>query len=338
MCTTEEKLYSDLSHVEYRLLDVLCSLSQLSVVKVSKEDLAKYCKVSLETIRRSLRGLEEKNLITTVRTKRNLGKYSYNVYQMISPSHTRVEVESEPSHTSVQSTAVPVSSTVDMLSVPDTTNKLEKTTSSLVRSGVRTKKILKKAVVIMNKWTDDDDIVGVGLFDNEVPASKKLPKASKRNPKTRNQRPHEDWTAWDVATEFSSRVYQVLPGLPFPVDTRKVWGGITNARKSSDSNPIIELEIMKMFFEDPWLVREGMDKPAAIAPRFLKMLSTHFNRALKNLKLPELDSQRLVPQNVTERASHVYASDGTQFDNSMFGRKMLREYEEALNGVSSHQS
>lgn len=332
MCTTSEKLDAKLSHLEFRIITSLCELAQNNEVQIEQKQLAALCATSTESIRRALRNLEIAGLLTTTRQRRNLGKLYKNMYTLCAPSHAQPSHTDEgysdsPSHTHVGSTAVLADSTVVLQSVTDTTNKLDNTSYYL--GGDRGSPLERKKTILVNTWNDDDDIAGFGLLEGELPASKKQPKASKRNPKTRHQRPQEDWTAMDVASEFSSRVYQTLPGLPIPVNTKKVWGALARMRKTSNSNAVIELEVLDMFFADPWLKASGMEYPQHIVGKFLKMMSTHFQQALRNLDLPELE-----PVSQTEDYSQtdefVYASDGTEFDNSMYGRRMLREHEEEL--------
>lgn len=323
MCTKEEKFFTPLSAAEYRLLDTLCLLSVKNVVKVSMAELARYTQSSEESIRRALRGLESKELIATTRTKRNLGKLSYNEYRMISPSHKNVGLTSPPhnlpSHKNVGSTAD--ISNIDIL-------KVNKTTSYLVPSGTKEEE-KRKSFILVNKWMDDEPVGGFGLFDDEIAAKTAGPKPSKRNPKTRHQRPKEEWTSADVASEFSSRVYQAIPGVPNLVNTEKVRGALAKMRKQFDSNALIELEIMKIFFEDPWLKSNGQDNPHFIAGRFLKMFTQHYDQALRNLGLPPRETP--TDQDVTvDVAEFVYASDGRRFDNSMPGRAALDRYEDKL--------
>ena len=326
MCTKEEKFFTPLSAAEYRLLDALCMLSVNNSVKASMAELARYTQSSEESVRRYLRGLESKELIATTRTKRNLGKLSYNQYTLIAPSHKNVGLSSPahnlPAHKNVGSTAdIADINDIDIL-------KVNKTTSYLVPSGTKGEE-KRKPFIVVNKWMDDDQVGGFGLFDDEIAAKASGPKPSKRNPKTRNQRPQEEWTAADVASEFSSRVYRAIPGVPNLVNTEKVRGALSKMRKEFDSNALIELEIMKMFFEDPWLKTQGQDNPQFIAGRFLKMFTQHYDQALRNLKLPPRDMPKDKDIEV-DVAEFVYASDGRRFDNSMPGRAALNRYEDKL--------
>lgn len=182
----------------------------------------------------------------------------------------------------------------------------------------------------MNKWQDDDNVGAFGLFDSEFAEKNAGPVVSKRDPKTRSKRPQAEWTAADVASEFSSRVYKVIPGVPNLVNTDKVRGALSRIRKQFDSNALIELELVKMFFEDPWLVREGSEKPQFITGRFLKMFTSHYDQALRNLGLPERQGPSEADTAYDGVSDFVYASDGRRFDNSMPGRLALAKYQERV--------
>lgn len=329
MCTAEEKFFTPLSAAEYRLLDVLCLLSKDSVASVSMEELARHTQSSEESVRRSLRGLESKQLVATTRTKRNLGKLSYNQYRMISPSHKNVEVESLPHNLPAHNN---VGSTADIDIAITTSDNLitNKTTSYLVPKGTKKRKEFK----VIGRWSEEDEVGGFGLFDSEIAEKSPSAKVSKRDPKTRSLRPQEEWTAADVASEFASRLYQAIPGVPNLVNTASVRGALAKMRKQYDSNALIELEIMKMFFEDPWVQSQGRDKPAFLAGRFLKMFANNFDQALQNLGMPARRAPSEKAVSSTPRVEFLYASDGEQFDNSMPGRMALERYEESLRRTS----
>ena len=325
MCTAEEKFFTPLSASEYRLLDVLCLLSKEGVVEVPMDKLASYTQSSEESVRRALRKLEQVNLVETVRRKRNLGKLSNNIYKMISPSHKNVE-NSEPPHNLPPHKNVGSTADIDIAITTSDNLITNKTTSYLVPKGTQRRKEFK----VIGRWSEEEEVGGFGLFDNELASKAPSAKVSKRDPKTRNLRPQEEWTAADVASEFASRLYKALPGIPNLVNTASVRGALARMRKQYDSNALIELEVMKMFFEDPWVQGQGRDKPAFLAGRFLKMFANNFDQALQNLGLPPRQGPSEKAVSSTPRAEFLYASDGEQFDNSMPGRLALERYEESL--------
>ena len=327
MCTAEEKFFTPLNASEYRLLDVLCTLSVNNVASPTMEELSRYAQSSEESIRRSLRKLETVGLIEVERTKRNLGKFSYNKYKLISPSHKNVGWQPEPSHKNVGSTA-----DIDIA----INNNIENKTTSYFRCEPAPSK--RKAVIVGRGWQDDDaELAGFGLFDDEVPASQKQAPVSKRSSKTRNQRPQEDWTALDIAAEFMSRIYDKLPGVSVPINTLQLQKIIAKNRKEYDLTPIIELELMRLFFDDYWFKNKAKFNPQFIKASFLKFYNSHLPVALDNLGL---DSNKSVPESEVfsdKPAETIYASDGTPFDNSMPGRKDLELYEAQLRRTANDQ-
>jgi hypothetical protein len=327
MCTAEEKFFTPLTASEYRLLDVLCTLSKEGLIETKMEDLARFAQCSEESIRRALRGLETANLVETIRTKRNLGKLSYNRYRLVSPSHKIVGLTVEPPHKNVELPSHKIVGSTAGTSNTSNYLKVNKTTSYLVPSGTKGN---RRSFILVNRWQEDEGVGGFGLFEDELAAKTSGPSISKRNPKTRNQRPQHEWTAADVASEFSSRIYRTIPGVPNIMNTDKLRGALSKMRKDYDSNSLIELEIMKMFFEDPWLQREGVDKPEFIVGRFLKSFASHYDQALRNLGLPARNTPTENDLLSASASDFVYASDGRRFDNSMPGQLALDKYEDKL--------
>jgi hypothetical protein len=316
MCTAEEKFSTPLKATEYRLLDILCHLSDNGVVDATLEELATYAQCSDDSVSRALRGLEAASLIETTRTKRNLGKFHTNKYKLLVPSHQSAIPQNH------QTADLPHRKNAVSTADSNNSNNLlaNKTTSYLVAPATKG----RKPFILVNRWMDEDEnIKGFGLFDDDVtPESKPV---SKRDPKTRHQRPQDEWTAGDVASEFASRLYKAIPGVPNLVNTQNLRGALSKMRKQYNINATIELEIMEMFFQDPWIKTQGRERPQYLMGRFLKMFSTHFTKAMDNLGITE---EFETPEETREEM--LYASDGRQFDNSVFGRASLAEYEEKL--------
>jgi hypothetical protein len=314
------------------------------------EELARFAQSSEESIRRSLRKLEQAELVVTTRTKRNLGRLHKNKYELVSPSHKNVDetsfdhenmeaavhknVDENPAihknevgviHKNVGSTAG-TSSTSS--SGKDIVNK---TTSYLF--GAKAPMVIKKEnIKVVNRWQgdDDDSVGGFGLFDNEAAQKVKGPKISKNNPQTRADRPHSEWTTVDVATEFVAKVRARMPVMPLQLSVKNIAGALARQRKNEDVNPLIELEIMEMFFEDSWIDNEGRKNPHWIIGRFLKAFSINFEQALKNLSMDARQTPAELADNSTPTDDFVYASDGRRFDNSMPGRASMERYEDKL--------
>jgi hypothetical protein len=200
------------------------------------------------------------------------------------------------------------------------------------------KKKYKEVHVGSERWkpkgedtSGDDDIGGVGLFEDEKPAAVKHKLSTDaRDPKTRGRRPQENWTAADVAVEFSFQLSRKYPYLPGTFQTSPLRGALAKNRKQYGITPLIELEILRLFLGDSRNHKDAEQKPDLLYKRYLKMFQTHMSEALKNLGMPsmkELADVDLVHEKTEE---YVYASDGQAFDNSIPGRYMLQRYEDKL--------
>jgi hypothetical protein len=187
---------------------------------------------------------------------------------------------------------------------------------------------------VSKRWNpnEDDHIVGVGLFGDEKPAAeKKALSTDKRDPKTRGRRPLEDWTPGDVAAEFRAQLTKKYPYMPPLVNTKELAGALARSRKSSGVTSMIELEVLRLFMADPknhadW---EKSQLHGYLYKRFLKMLQTHTPTAMKNLGLNVVRPTKEV-QVFEDRVGKVYASDGTEFDSTLPGKKALQRYEQKL--------
>ena len=204
---SDELLLLSLSANEARTLIALRHLSDRDgKIVATMEELGILTKYSRETLRVAVRSLENRGLITTRRTKRNLGKLYKNEYQLIQKNlaseNEKQENLASPAEVFAQKFLASTAGTDD-IGIPSTNSKsIVLNTTYLIPSEAREEKF--KEVKLVNKWQDDgDDIVGFGLLEGEVQASLKPVPVSKRNPKTRWQRPQDDWTPADVATEFS---------------------------------------------------------------------------------------------------------------------------------------
>ena len=308
--------------------------------------------MSPESQRVALRGLESAGLVITTRTKRNLGKLAKNSYTLPwakSPSPTFQVLESEPSPIfqgwSKSPSQESRGSTGDYV-VPGGTNKLS---SKVSRTSNKkdTTYLLVDAVgdhdmkeVIMNtskRWqargedtSGDDSLGGFGLFEEELPVDAPQLSLSKRDTKTRGRRPEHDWTVHDVAAEFSFQVGKRFPYLPGLVNVKDLRGALARYRKQFKLNASIEMELMRMFFEDPNNLKDADSSPQYLHAKYLKTFKTHTNRALERLGL---DTQVAVPTHDVapdDRDDYVYSSDGRAFDNTIVGRKKRDRHEEKL--------
>jgi hypothetical protein len=175
---------------------------------------------------------------------------------------------------------------------------------------------------LVNKWADSDDGFILGDFGAEFTPLKKF---SKRDPKTRHMRPQEEWTPADVASEFANRVYQKLRGIPGVVNTKALWGALASNRKRFAVTAVIELEAMDRFLEDERNIVTLRKFPKNAHKMFLNAITNQLQNVVSDMDMEEVSEAYLTP--ATE---FVYASDGTEFDNSMSGRLDRDEYEKSL--------
>lgn len=270
-----------------------------------------------ESLRLAIRGLEKRSLVATLRKKRNGGKLSRNVYTLY------------PCQENLASTGD------SNISKPGKKIFLYDMNSNNSHVTMPAKK-----EIAMEKWkprgedtSGDDEIGGVGLFDDEKPAAVKHKLSTdKRDPKTRGRRPQEEWTPADIAVEFSYQLAKKYPYLPGLLNTGQLRGALAKNRKQFGITAVIELEILRMFMADE--SKHRIDQPQLIYKFFLRMFTTHMDKALANLGMPtRRELSGVVDDEPVEM--YVYASDGRAFDNSMFGRKQLDKYESKLKGKTN---
>lgn len=306
---SDELLLLSLNVTEMRVLLALRHLAdRKGLVKATMEDLGILTNYGRESIRLAIRGLENLEMIDTRRTKRNLGRLYKNEYQLF-PKNLASE---NPEY---------LASTADIsnINIPDSTLVMN-TTYSLESSAFQEEKL--KEIVLNTRWQDDDDnIGGFGLLEGEVPSAQKKAPVSKRNPKTRYQRPEDEWTAADVASEFSYRLYSKIQGVPAIINTNVLRGALAKYRKDYGTTAIIELEIMQILFDDARIFDKVKKEPHNAHRVFLRMLTTHTAEVVEKF---DLDSEE------PKREAFVLASDGKRFDNSMPGRASLEMYEDTL--------
>jgi hypothetical protein len=180
-----------------------------------------------------------------------------------------------------------------------------------------------KEVKLVNKWQDEDsEIGGWGLL--EPAYASKTNKVSKRDPKTRHQRPQEEWTAADVASEFAVRVYDRVRGIPGLVSTKDLRGALSANRARFGVSSTIEMELLEKFFADERNITAIKNSPRKAHGIFLNFITSNINSVTEEMGMDDevLDTEMAV--------EYVYASDGKKFDNSMPGRRALEMYEEKL--------
>lgn len=182
----------------------------------------------------------------------------------------------------------------------------------------------------MNRWNDDDEFVGgVGLFSEEVaPSGKPKPKADRRKSSTRGQRPESEWTANDVAAEFAYQLGRRFPRLPGLVNIAAVRGALMRYRSQFDTTAEVEMEIMRMYFEDEYNLKLAQESPTKAHGKYLAMFKTHIPKAHERLGLDYLESRVVIDQE--DASEYIYSADGRQFENNFSGRAALASYEQRL--------
>ena len=169
---------------------------------------------------------------------------------------------------------------------------------------------------MVNKWSSENEGFILGDFSSEPSTTKKI---SKRDPKTRHQRPQEEWTPADVASEFASTVYGKIRGVPGIVNTKALWGALAANRKRFGVTAVIEIEAMERFFADDRTITALRNRPKDAHKMFLNAITNNMQNVTEDLSM-----------DLTSSVEFVYASDGTEFDNSMSGRLERDDYEKSI--------
>lgn len=338
---TDEKLLS-LSPAALRTwLAIRSCLGQNRPVQPSMETLETLTGYKRQRLSTAITELKTEGLLVVTRTKRNLGKLSYNEYSIPGiPTDTWSPSPGIPADTLSTSPCI----LEDTSTADSNSNNYLTTVLNNDLTSHRKNSRYKEIPVTNGKWrprgedtTGDDEIGGFGLLENEQPAAAKVKLSTdRRDPKTRGRRPEAEWTPIDVAMEFSfqlARKYPLIPGL---ISTKQLSGALAANRKKFGISAPIEMEIMRLFLGDErkhfdWNVNENYK---LLYKRFLRMFTTDMDRALNNLGMPSRRELVQIDAEVADEPTeeYVYASDGRQFDNSIPGRKSLERYEEKLRG------
>lgn len=303
----------ELTHYQFRLLILLCALADSEgVVETSVANLAALTQVKAQShVKSALKVIEARGLIAVTRRKRNRGFYTHNSYQLLEPLQRLWQALPQPPQ---------------RLTTGEPHGLVLQSYSHIVNKSISNEniKIQKVSEETMNKsWREeqerDAEVGGIGKLDSESPRS--VP--SKRDTKTRGKRPKAEWTARDVAAEFSFLVGRKFPWLPGTVNVNNLAGALAKMRKDYNTTALVELEILKMFMVDEKNFEGVGDKAPHLYKRYLAMFRTHMNKAITNLGTVAADE---------EVDDFLYASDGRKFDNTIVGRKYLERYEGRLNG------
>ena len=317
----DEVLDLGLKPSEFYLLAVLFRRAGFGgVVELTMETLSDLTGSSRTTIWRDMSGLEAKGLVDTHRTKRNFGKFFKNKYQLLSPCFKSESREVEIKELVVSPCFNSETSTASRVTISNTSKVLVKNTSYSLGGDAPVEGF--KEIKLVNAWSDDDDMPGFGLLDSEIAAKQVPKKVGKARPVNRMMRSEDLWNAQDVATEFGMMLYQHCKAHTGPVDSNSLRVILNTYRKRYNLTSVIELEVLRRMFADESAVAQIRKAPERGYKIYLSWLVNHVNQTANGVKEAQVDTKKT--------SEYVYASDGSEFDNSMSGRLDLAQYEEKL--------
>ena len=262
------------------------------------EELSELTGSSRTTLWRALAVLTGKGLVETTRTKRSFGKFYKNRYKVI-------QFET--------STASPVSLSSSLTTTATVLVKVKSTSYSFCafRTG--------KASLMVNNWKEEDEGMSFGLIEGTKPTEK----ISKADPKTRNMRSQDEWTAMDVASEFATRVYANVRGIPGLVNTMNLRGALSRNRTKHGIDAATEMRIMDKFFGDSRNINTIKKFPKSTTGLFLNYITNNIVEMSNSVTIEEALT-------IADELEFLIASDGRKFDKSMPGRIALGRYEKKL--------
>lgn len=321
---------ADITDYQFRLLAYMCLNSgsdgrlQASVAELGSQT----GKASDRTVRDALKALEAKGFFTVTNTKRANGYKGKNIYQLTSdyPSKVTVNYPSEVSQLTVDYPFSP-----DMVTDSNTVDIQDSSTTSSNKLKDFESTIRREILIPMKGYDDGEDLAGFGLVESRDTPQ---PKIRKTDPRTRGKRPEHEWTAMDVAAEFSYRVGRKFPLLPGTVNVKQLSGALAKFRSQYQTTPLLELELLRLFMADEQNFRDVGDEAPFLYKRFLASFRTKMNQARQNLGLPRISSNEF-DESKKPSASVLTASDGRVFQNTMAGRAQYERHEKRLRGANT---
>jgi Fe2+ or Zn2+ uptake regulation protein len=310
-----EAYSANLTDFQFRLLAVLCHLAgHRSHVQTSAADLGTQTgNVHEKTVRRGLKALEDFGFIKRTATKKAGGMRGIDRVDICVQSHWDANVRTTGDYVTNSYN----SQIVDKPLVPNSQ-------SSYKLKDSESKIQLKEIKVPMRKYEDDgDDLAGFGLVE---PKDAPQPKIRRSDPRTRGRRPEHEWTAMDVAAEFSYQVGRKYPLLPGTVNVKALSGALAKFRKQYDTTALIELELLRLFMADESNFRNIGDEAPFLYKMFLSSFGKKMNQARDNLGLAKVTAKL----DTTPTSVRLVASDGRTFQNSLSGRAQLERHEKRL--------
>jgi len=319
-----EAYSADLTDFQFRLLATLCHLAgSEGRVEASAEALGIASgRVTEKTVRRGLAALEKAGFVRRTKTKRANGYRGKDIVDILGPQVTSGPVEAQDIWASNVRTSHDYRSRSIIVNKPLVPNDQDSNQLKDIRNteGVS----MKEIKVPMRKWEDDgDSLAGFGLVE---PRDAESPKIRKSDPRTRGKRPEHEWTAMDVAAEFSYRVGKRYPLLPGTVNVRQLSGALSKFRKQYQTTALIELELLRLFMTDENNFRNIGDEAPFLYKLYLASFGKKMNQARENLGLGKVNA----PAETVVKMGTLVASDGRVFQNSLSGRAQLERYERQL--------
>ena len=324
MYIPSEAYSAKITDFQFRLFAILCrSAGPGGLVETT---VAQLCvetgKASDKTIRSALQGLEASGLIETSQTKRANG---YQGRKKITVKNYQQEEQKLVENYRTSHDYVTNSHPSYLATRPLVPNSHSSKASYKLKES-ETEGFTKEIRVPMRRWEDDgDSLAGFGLVE---PKDAPQPKIRKSDPKTRGKRPEHEWTAMDVAAEFSYQVGRKYPLLPGTVSVKSLSGAIRKFRSQYGTTPLIELELLRLFMQDERNFKDIGDEAPHLYKKYLASFGTKMNQARENLGLNKVTARI----ETTPASGTLTASDGRVFQNSLSGRAQLERHENRLKG------
>ena len=313
-----EAYSANLTDYQFRLLAVLCHLAgSRGSLRIASGDLCVQTgNVHVKTVRRGLKALEEAGFISRIAMKKGGGLQGPSL----------IKIGNRSVHPAGDSNVHPTPGKVTNSRISHIANKplVPNSQSSYKLKDFESKIQLKEIQVPMRKYEDDgDNLTGFGLVE---PKDAPQPKIRKSDPKTRGRRPEHEWTAMDVAAEFSYQVGRKYPLLPGTVSVKSLSGALAKFRKQYETNALIELELLRLFMADENNFKNIGDEAPFLYKMFLASFGKKMNQARENLGLNKITAKL----DTSPTSARLSASDGRTFQNSISGRAQLERHEKRL--------
>jgi hypothetical protein len=313
-----EAYSANLTDYQFRLLAVLCHLSgSRGSLRIAAGELCVLTgNVHVKTVRRGLKALEEAGFISRKVVKKGGGLQGPSL----------IKIGNSNVHPAGDANVHPTGGKVTNSRNSHIANKplVPNSQSSYKLKDFESEIQLKEIQVPMRKYDDDgDNLAGFGLVE---PKDAPQPKIRKSDPKTRGRRPEHEWTAMDVAAEFSYQVGRKYPLLPGTVSVKSLSGALAKFRKQYETTALIELELLRLFMADENNFKNIGDEAPFLYKMFLASFGKKMNQARENLGLNKITAKL----DTSPTSARLSASDGRTFQNSISGRAQLERHEKRL--------